>query len=1174
MSERIWTQKQLAAIETRDRTLLVSAAAGSGKTATLTERIIRSLMDEENPVSVDSLLVVTFTKAAASELRAKISAALSDAVEKNPDNKSLARQLFLLPEAKIKTIDSFCADVLRQNADSVGVPFNYRIADVAECQLISRSILEAMIEAVYSAQAPEIATPEEFEALADCLTDSKRAEELYEVFAFVYERCESSIGGIETVRELVEKFNPEKFTSVEKAEHGAYLLGLTKDTLSHYASLANDYYHKIFGDGTEKFKAVVLSDFERLDAVSKKVRYCDMRDAMMNLSFDRKPTIRGDKPVAAEHYSEIRDAMKDDIKKLLSYYTYTEQQWRELYSGLYSRLTVLYRFLARFDELFVKEKLRRGALSYADVERFCYLCLVKDGERTDVAKNLERSFDAVYIDEYQDVNSLQNSIFEAISRDDNRFMVGDIKQSIYGFRSARPEIFAEMKRRYPSLDASAKQSAASIFMSNNFRCDRGVVDFVNSVFDKAFALTAGSIGYVDEDRLIYSKLGRSDYKYPEVCMLNKTADDEDADTAPDVVARKIEELLSVGTLNDGRPITPSDIAIIMRNASGKDHLYAEALSKRGIPVRISGAKNFFLSSEILLTLCLLNSIDNPRRDIYLAGLMCSPLYSFTANELYIIRKEGVGEALYDALVDYCRKNGGFNKGRDFLYALDKYRQIAEGVSAAELLYRLYNETGLLALAARDGGKDNLMLLYDYAREFEAGEFQGLYNFIHFINSLIDKRTTFDDNREADNTDAVNVVTCHGSKGLEYPVVFLVDAGAKIRNHDSKKRLVYSEDFGIAIRLRTPSGLAVVNNPIFDLVNHFNFSKAFEEELRVLYVAITRAREHLYTVGVCPVIDREKYLDSLEIYRECLDEYSIKQLSSYLEIMLVTSGVSPLGAEDFVGRRPEEKSKDEACDTELGFIEESIGENELEELFLQRFIYKYPKKYLTELPKKMSVSRMSPTVLDGADGEEHILFDEPDGRSHIPAFISGGVEDESAKRGIATHYFMQFCDLENLAVRGAEAELCRLIDLRYISKEDGERVRISELELFRKSRLFSEMRGAAALYRELRFNVKLPANLFTESDERREAYSGKDVLVQGVIDCIIEYEDGSLGVFDYKTDRLSREMLADKKLAAEFLTEKHRAQLTYYAHAVERIFGKKPTRVEVYSLPLGDTVCVI
>ena len=1174
MSERIWTEKQLAAIETRDRTLLVSAAAGSGKTATLTERIIRSLMDKEKPVSVDSLLVVTFTKAAASELRAKIAAALSDAVEKNPDNKTLQRQLFLLPEAKIKTIDSFCSDVLRQNADSVGVPFNYRIADVAECQLISRSILEAMIEAVYSAQAPEIATPEEFEALADCLTDSKRTEELYEVFAFVYERCESSLGGIETVRELVEKFNPNKFISVEDTEHGAYLLKLTRETLSHYASVANGYYRKIFGDGTEKFKAVVLSDFERLDSVSKKTSYRDMREAIMSLVFDRKPTIRGEKPLAAERYSEIRDDMKDDVKKLLSYYTYTEQEWRELYSGLYSRLTVLYRFLSRFDELFVKEKLRRGALSYADVERFCYLCLIKDGERTDVAKNLERSFDAVYIDEYQDVNSLQNSIFEAISGEDNRFMVGDIKQSIYGFRSARPEIFAEMKQRYPALDASVSQSTASIFMSNNFRCDKGVVDFVNSVFDKAFSLTGKSIGYVDEDRLIYSKLGQPEYKQPEICMLNKAGDDDDADTAPEVVAQKIEELLSAGMLNGGHPVTPLDIAIIMRNASGKDHLYAEALTKRGIPVRISGAKNFFLSSEILLTLCLLNSIDNPRRDIYLAGLMCSPLYYFTANELYLIRKEGEGEALYDALLDYCRKNETFDKGRSFLDALERYRQISEGVSAAELLYRLYNETGLLALAARNGGKDNLMLLYDYAREFEAGEFQGLYNFIHFINSLIDKRTTFDDNREADNAEAVKIVTCHGSKGLEYPVVFLVDAGAKLRNHDSKKRLVYSEDFGIAIRMRTPSGLAVVNNPVFDLVNHFNFTKSFEEELRVLYVALTRAREQLYAVGVCPVIDREKYLNSLEIYRECLDEYSLKKLSSYLEIMLVTSGMTPLLPENFANAARDAKNELETEIASLGSAEKSVSRDELEELFLQRFIYKYPQKHLTELPKKMSVSRMSPTILDGASVGDYTLFDEGGGRSHAPAFISGGAEDESAKRGIATHYFMQFCDLDNLSERGAEAELSRLLDLRFISKEDGARVRISELELFRNSRLFSEMRGAAALYREFRFNVRLPAHLFTESDERRESYHNKDVLVQGVIDCIIEYEDGTIGVFDYKTDRLSREALADKKLAAEFLVEKHKAQLTYYAHAVERIFGKKPKRVEVYSLPLGDTVSVL
>ena len=1173
MGERVWTEKQLDAIETRDRTLLVSAAAGSGKTATLTERIIRSLTDKEHPVSVDSMLVVTFTKAAASELKSKISSALAGAVAKNPKNKELERQLFLLPEAKIKTIDSFCADILRQNADSVGVPFNYRIADVAECELMSRSVLEAMIEAVYSGNAPEIATPEEFEALADCLTDSKKAEELYEVFAYVYGKCESSLLGVETVAELVEKFNPDGFTSVEATEHGAYLMSESQRVLEHYARAAGKYYNEIYSEGTEKFRDMLLSDKEKLTSLLKNQSYSQMREGLMSLSFDRRPTVKGDKPAAVEEYTVIRDEMKEDIKKLLSYFGYTDEQWRSLFSELYQHLSVMVRFLRRFDELFINEKLRRSALSYADVERFCYLCLVKDGERTDVAKNLERSFDAVYIDEYQDVNSLQNSIFEAISKKDNRFMVGDIKQSIYGFRSAKPEIFASMKQSFPPLEKSARQDSASIFMSNNFRCDKGVVDFVNSVFDRAFSLGGESIGYSEGDRLIYSKKSENGGAYPEIYMLDKAGDEnEDAPCAPDAVAKKIEELLESGTLDDGNQIKPSDIAIIMRNASGKDKLYAEALSKRGIPVAISGAKSFFLSSEILLTLCVLNSIDNPRRDIYLAGLMCSPLYSFTANELYDIRRECSGE-LYTALISYCEKNPDFEKGISFLRSLNKYRELAEGISAAELLYRIYNETGLLALAAASGGKENLMLLYDYAREFEAGEFQGLYNFINFINSLIDKRTTFDDNRAIGDGDSVRIVTCHGSKGLEYPVVFLVDAGARIRNHEAKNRLAYSEDFGIAIRLRTPSGLAVVNNPVFDLVNRFIFAKAYEEELRVLYVALTRARERLYVFGVCPLLDRDKYLEEIDIKRECLDAYSLGELSSYMEIILVSSGQAPKNMEYNTAQNEEaDTSEKESQDENTnGEIRESC---ELKNDILQRIVYKYPNKHLTELPKKMSVSKMSPTVLDGTENDGEDISSEGDTSARIPAFISGRKEEESAKRGIATHYFMQFCDLELLHTKGSAWELDRLTKKSFISKEDAKRVRLSEIEQFRKSKLFEEMRTASKLYRELRFNVMLPAELFTQDGERKEQYEGREILVQGVIDCIIEYPDGSLGVFDYKTDRLTKEAMTDTNLGKEILREKHKNQLTYYAYAVERIFGKRPKKVSIYSLALGETVDVL
>ena len=1195
MATRRWTDEQRAAIEERSKTLLVSAAAGSGKTATLTERIIRSLTDPDHPIGVESLLVVTFTKAATAELRAKLTRALEDALRENPSDKRLEHQLYMLPLAKIRTIDAFCNDVLRSVVDRVGISPSYRIADGAENELLASSILEGMISAVYEGRMEEVATPEDFEALCDCLTDSRRMDELSEMLRYVYTRCESSEYGVDVLLPMIESLNPEGFSSVEKTKHGSYLMEITDEMLEHYYEALSSVSRELLeGSDTErKVGAAASSEAELISVILSLDKYEARRAALSAFALPRKITIKKDaRSALTDTYGEIRDMMREDIKDFAEYYSYTTEEWYALTSGLYKLLLVLYRFEKRFDELFLDEKKRRAAFSYADIERLCYSALIKDGERTDIADNLRAQFDAIYIDEYQDVNSLQNSIFEAISRPDNRFMVGDIKQSIYGFRHAKPEIFANLKSKLPPLGETT-EDAASIFMSKNFRCDRGVVDFVNGIFDKAFSHLSESIGYESGDRLEYAKIhdtGEPEYRKPEICMIDAmprgaSAEDIAPEDLPpseyDTVAVKIRELLDCGVLDSGEPIRPSDIAIILRNARGKDTLYAEALERQGVPSVISGSKDFFLTPEVLLALSLLNAIDNPKKDIYLAALMCSPLFSFTEDELYEIRHTGEGETLYDALVSYVSQNCGFEKGKDFLDKLNYYRTIAEGVGVDTLIFKLYRETALLALAQKRGAEDNLMLLYDYARGYEAGAYRGLYNFISFINNIIDKKTSFDDNRADTNSDAVKIVTCHGSKGLEYPVVFMASAGTPPSSGDVRPRLVISSDFGISFRLRTPSGLALVESPIHDLVCHNIRRKNYEEELRVLYVALTRARERLYVVGSSTTSKRDEYLEKIAVKRETLSPYVVRGLRSYLEIALVLGeGEKPLSPEEFVtdvrALREGVEMPSQGTDGEDGF--EAIGGWEpdpaLSDELTERFNYRYRDEVMSTLPEKLSVSRTSPTLLDEQNEAEVISFEsEEDSKEHAPAFISGRAAEESAKRGIATHYFMQFCDLDSFMKLGAKGELERLVNEGYISREDGKRVRIREIEAFLGSRLFHDMLSAKNLYRELRFNVRLPASLFTEDEAKREALGDSRVLVQGVIDCIVEYADGSLGLFDYKTDRLTREELLDVSLAEAKLREKHSLQLSYYAMAVKEMFGKEPRVVEVYSLALGDTVDV-
>ena len=1162
MAETIWTDEQLSAINTRDKTLLVSAAAGSGKTATLTERIIRSLLDEKNPMKIDAMLIVTFTKAAAAELRAKISRALSRAVEENPDNAHLKRQLYLLPSAKIRTIDSYCNEILRANCDRVGLSQGYRIADTAECQLLAISIVEGLITAAYNGDLDEVVTAEEFEALADCLTDSKKTEELSEVLRYIHYRCECAEEGIELLKKLSELYSDTE-GAVEDNLYGRFLMDRLYSMLDHYIG-AYKRYRAIFSSGNEHEKKYLNNldgDLELLTGIRNANGYEGARIAISSFSLVRLASVKNDlKTPDMESFAELRRMMSKDVKGIMPLFTYTTEMWHNLFASLGRLTDVLYRFEKRFDTVFAEEKRRHGALSYADIERYTYLCLVEDGKPTDIARNVAAQFDAIYIDEYQDVNSLQNRIFEAISKPNNRFMVGDIKQSIYGFRSARPEIFAGMKKAFPPINETEGEEA-SIFMSRNFRCDKGVVDFVNDIFDKAFGFVAESIGYAEGDRLGYAKKqphGEPEYRYPTVCMVDKVGSDEDK-REPIMVAAKIAELLEKGTLNDGSLIRPSDIAIILRYAKDKDVKYASALADLGIPCAISGAKDFFLSPEVLLALCLLNSLDNPRRDIYLGGLMCSPLFDFTADELYLIRLVE-GETLYESLVNYVKCNPEFTKGVDFLEKIAYYREISEGVGVDLLIHKLYRETGLMALASRTGGRDNLTLLYDYARSFEAGSFKGLYNFISFINEIIDGgKTFFDESRDETGVDAVKIVTCHGSKGLEYPVVFLVGSGSPFLNQEKKNRMAFNEDFGIAFRLRTPSGLALVHNPVRDIINLYLEKKLYEEELRVLYVALTRARERLFVTGTCNTVKRDEYESRLDSIRDNLSEYSFRELSSYMEIASVCLGKNPIGEDELVEKLPEVAESV----TEPEKIEDAreVDESLCDELEA-RFGFEYSGKYMTTLPEKMSVSLISPTILDGTDGESLYIGVKEDAPESLPAFASGGGAEESAKRGIATHLFMQFMSIENLMENGASAELDRLYSEGFISAEDKERVRLSEIEMFRKSELFSRMLNAKKIHRELRFNVLLPAAEFTEDEEKISAYRGKEILVQGVIDCIIEGRDGSLTLCDYKTDRLTREELSDRALAEERLKAKHSMQLGLYAMAIEKIFGKRPGVVEI------------
>ena len=1164
---------QKLAIKTRDRTLLVSAAAGSGKTATLTERIISSILDEENPISIGEMLIVTFTRAAVGELRERIGAAITDALLKNPGNEKLLSELHLLPTAKISTIDAYCAALLRDNCDRAGVNPGFRIADTAEAEILAEGILDGLISAIYEGRE-ECASASDFERVAECMTDTKSEGELAAVMLSLYNSTLTAPEGLETLRPLVEEYNPERYTSFENTRLGRYAMDSLHEAAASYKRIEEGFLVELMSRGNNKLDLMISRieyDIAFLDGLLRAERYSDAVAVFSAWEHPSTPSVRDNTlpPVTA-----IRAKLREDMKKRRTEcFSFPEDDIRRAAGDLYRVLSTLLSVLLKFDTVFRGEKNKRGILEYSDIERYAYLCLYENGDLSEVALAERENYKAVYIDEYQDVNALQDRIFTAVSGEHARFMVGDIKQSIYGFRSADTEIFAGMKKTFPKLDPSAPPMASTIFMSENFRCDRGIINFVNDVFDSVFYRIRTSIGYEDGDRLGYAKIhegGEPEYSYPEICISDKHDFPEGMkpiEISAAVTARKIKELLDAATLDNGQRVSPGDIAIIMRDAKGKEGIVKRALEREGIPAASADGLQFFLDAEVLLALSLLFSVDNPRRDVYLAGLMCSPLFGFSPDELVMIRAAG-GDTLFGSVKNYVAENPEETKCREFLSKLDFYRELSLSLPTDELIYFLFNDTGLLPLAEASGGGENLMLLYENARRFESGSYLGLYNFLAYIESVIGRKNSFD-KREAPKTDdAVKVITAHSSKGLEYPIVFLLDSEKSLAPsglHATKYE--YSEDFGIGMYTEVPSGIAMVENPTKAIIKEKKAKERVEEEARVLYVALTRAREKLFVVAT--KTNPDKFQSEIEITREYLDEYSVYQLGSYLDMMLMNAKAKVQSVSEFLADPVFDFSESDEAEEEIAT--DTPTDLELADTLTERFAFRYPNPEKTRLPRKVSVSKLYPEMLDGTESEtEDALLGKEDFRlaplGKKPAFMKEKTGPTATDRGIATHMFLQFCDLDRLEKIGAEGELRELVKNKFLSERDAEIVRLGEIDAFLGSRLFLRMKGARRLLREQRFNVMLPAGMFGG-----EGLENEKLLVQGVIDCLIEDTDGRLYLVDYKTDRLTKEELADREKASDKLRSAHRTQLGYYAEAVKIMFGRYPERIEVYSMHLGDTV---
>lgn len=1159
MAEKKWTVAQREAIEADGCSLAISAAAGSGKTSTLTQRIIERLRSGKADVS--RLLVVTFTRAAAAEMSARIEDALAAESAADPSNAYIARQLLLLPSASICTIDSFCLDIIRRNFDETGIS-GFSVLDADAEKILRRQIMDEMISDYFAGNVSGDGYIDGFEEFADTFGDPASDGALCDTGLKLYEYYKNFVG----LRD-----------AICGREGGQTWLGVCAGYVRAVAFRYRDMMRAaadVFsadGEGDKWIEAFsgAAELAERLISSADDGSYEKMRDVVTSYE-ESKLNLQGQrtklKTPAKEYFKTQRKRFFDDLGDLKEKLFFrTPESVAELDGKTREMNEKAVKFIGEYERRLDAEKNRRRVMGFKDVERRAINLLwdEKNGVPTSAALDLSERYDEIYIDEYQDTDEVQDKIFSLLSRADNRFTVGDVKQSIYGFRGTDSSLFTSLIESREKYERGKGQTQAKIFLSSNFRSSGAILSAVNGVFDTLMNDETGK-RYGEDDRF------RTDGTQPDgplpeiriVCSEKEGAEEE-------YIARRIGELVSSGEADYG------DIAVLFRG--GSTALLERTLKAHGIPCRSAKNSEFFQSPEVLLALSVLNTVDNPSRDVYLAGALKSPIYGVTLDELLRIRRCKKGGTLFSALKKYTAEND-FPKGERFLSDNEKFRNYAKIFSCGELVRRIYADTQMMSVATSGGSaaeietaRANLQKLYDYARNFERGGDRGLYGFISLIDEVMKGKAKVDVSQFSAETDAVNIMTMHTSKGLEFKACFIYRTGHRFNRGDYYDNVIMTKGMPVASRIVCDD--VRITTPMHMMNALAGIDKDSEEELRLFYVAMTRAKKHLIMTARCDDAGKAaaKY-DFTSPESECAmngafySSYTRRTATNILDLVCAALSRAPSLCDiGFV-------CDAEPCDRDFSSPAEERRADSAEDVrrIKERLDFVYPFAALTGVPSKLSVSKLYPAVLD--DDDKTAAAEDDGGTAVIaePSFLRTDERlPDAAERGTAMHTFMQFFNFDSVEKLGVEGEAERLKRERFIFPSDAELLDADKLRRFFSSPLASEMRSAKRIYREKRFIIYYPADKFSQDDEMKTALAGEKLLVQGVIDCAFVDRNGELILVDYKTDFF--ESGTDAGLIKNVLRSRHRRQLNYYKYACEQMFGMRVAHTYIYSFALDGVV---
>ena len=1161
------TKEQKKAIETKGN-ILVSAAAGSGKTAVLVERVISRLCSETDGISADRLLIVTFTNAAAAEMRSRIEKRLDEIIFQNPDNVTLLIQKHLLSSAKICTIDSFCIDLVRENFEKVGIAPDFKMSDGAALVSADSRVLSGIINRYlengdtvfgelldiigaeydegnfsdfilriynYSRQLP---FPNKwFESLSEPYGKKFTKDNIWWKYAF--KKAEKAL------KEAISSLNRSKeLLTVSEKAHSSFLLP--------FSELGNN----------------LVSLLE----IAEECDWDDFYGKLKNLTVPSLPAVRGVSDIfevtaAKEIYKSISSKTLAGLEKIF----FADCEFiNKQFSKLYQPLKLLTDILKEFQQALFDEYTRINTYTFHNTEHLALslLCEEADGEvkiRPEAQELLNR-FDEVMVDEYQDTNDLQDMLFYVLSNKESKlFVVGDVKQSIYGFRGANPINFLAKKNRYISIENSNENDPKKIILGNNFRCKPEVCDFINFFFERFMTDDTGDIIYDEEERLIPASV------YPEIDAVptefhligTKGSDLPASVLEARHIGEYIKNLMNSGNIikaddNTLRPAKYSDFTILLRSAKLKAPIIAEELKKQGIPVSYT-SEEFIETTEISTFLSLLKVIDNPQSDIDLLCVMMSPIFSFTPDEMAELRIGDRKGDIFGTVITAA--NGGNKKAEAFLKALESYRLLAITNTLPKLISVLLLKTGYLDTVAAfsDGAKrrNNLLLLSYYAEQFSTGENLSLSQFLKRIDKLSTGLRAAGVSSGGDN---VKIMSIHASKGLQFPVCIIAGIGSAFNDSEAHESCLYSTEFGLGFKYFDETAKTKFTTVSREVILDNARAERLEEELRLLYVAMTRTQDKLVFVGNVSDIDKKAAeLKSLLISSNCRITSGIfSKTRTYLDWLILCLLLHPDGKElrlngnSIIVNQTESRITVKLIDHSVINLTENVNkiaeitpDYGMAKLISENISFKYPYEDILKIESKASVSKL-------ANSAESAKF----AFTARPEFMNkDGLS--APQKGTAMHKVMQFFDFQKHSA--VDSELERLYEWQYLTENEYKSIDRVALKKFFCSETFKRILNSLNVNREMRFLTELPAvKIAPHLDER---FSDEKIIVQGAVDVCFVEADGIV-ILDFKTDRV--EDISD-------LAVTYGEQLSIYALAAEKIFEKPVKQKIIYSFFCGKEI---